>query len=142
MPTVYGTDIAALLDLPDPEVTVSEDDCAAYACARRWLTPDGALQDIGETEQYDSIDVTEWLGDDIDLNDPTVLNDIETQATQVLLDEPYAKGGATVVATFAGGTLTLTGTVTGAPGPFALVVSNGAAGVTASLLLPGQVQTS
>jgi hypothetical protein len=142
MAIVYGSDIAALTDLPDPEVIVSEEACAAYACARRWLTPDGALQDIGETEQYDSIDVTEWLGDDIDLNDPTVINDLEAQATQVLLDEPYAKGGATVVATYAGGTLTLTGNVAGASGPFSLVVSNGAAGVTASLLLPGQVQTS
>jgi hypothetical protein len=138
MAIVYGTDIAGLLDLPDPEVTVSEDAAGAYACARRWLTPDGCLTDIGETEPYDSIDVTEWMGASIDLNSPSVLNDLVTQATQVLYAEPYAKGGVQVTATYLGGVLTLTGNVQGAPGPFSLVVANGAAGVTAKLLLPGQ----
>lgn len=138
MPTVYGSDIAALTDLPDPEIIVLEDDCAAFACARRWLTADGALQEIGETEQYDSIDVTEWLGGNIDLNDPSVINDLEAQATQVLYDEPYAQGGVQVTASYNGGKLTLTGIVKGAPGPFSLVIANGAAGVTADLILPGQ----
>lgn len=138
MAIVYGIDIAALFDLPDPEILVSEEACAAYACARRWLTPDGALADIGETEQYDSIDVTEWLGASIDLNDPSILNDLESQATQVLLSEPYA-AGVVVTATYAKGQLTLTGMAAGASGPFALVVANGAAGVTGQLLLPGQV---
>lgn len=139
MAIVYGTDIAALFDLPDPEVMVSEEACAAYACARRWLTPDGALADIGETEQYDSIDVTEWMGASIDLHDPSVLNDLESQATQVLLSEPYAAGGVVVKATYAAGRLTLTGMITGSSGPFSLVLANGAAGVTGQLLLPGQV---
>lgn len=133
---LYGTDIAALFDLPDPEIAVSEAVCAAYACLRRWMTPDGALTDIGETEQYDSIDAIEWLGDDVDLNDPSTLNDLLSQATQVLLEEPYA-AGATVTVTYTNGTLAMTAVVAGADGPFGLVFANGAAGVTAQILLPG-----
>jgi hypothetical protein len=139
MSIVYGSDIQALFDLPDPEITCSEEVAAAYACARRWLTPDGALADVGETQQYDSFDVTEWLGSSVDLNDQAVLNDLSTQATQVLLDEPYAQGGVRVTATFAAGALKLTAQIAGASGPFALVVQNGTNGVTGKLLLPGQV---
>lgn len=139
---LYGTDLQALFDLPDPEVMCSEEVNAAYACARRWITPDGALADIGETQQYASINVLDWLGGSFDLNDPSVLADLSSQATQVLLEEPFA-AGAIATATFsqngASSTLKLTAQVQGAPGPlFALVVTSGVAGVTAQLLLPGQ----
>lgn len=136
---IYGSDIAALLDLPDPEVIVSEQTAAAYACARRWLTPDGALADIGETTHYDSIDVTEYMGASVNLNDRQVLDDLVSQATQVLMAEPYAQGGVRVTATFLGGALTLSAYIGDATNPaFALVLQNGANGVTGKLLLPGQ----
>jgi hypothetical protein len=139
MSILYGTDIQALFDLPDPEITCSEDVTGAYACARRWLTPINALNDIGEVEQYDSINVPDWLGSSVDLNDQTVINDLQAQATQVLLEEPFAANCAVTV-TFAAGSLTLTAQVQGSTGPlFQLVIANGVAGVTAALLLPGQV---
>lgn len=136
---VYGTDIQALFDLPDPEVICSEETNAAYACARRLLTPSGALTDIGEVQQYDSICVTDWLGGSYDLSNPAVLNDLQAQAQQVLLEEPFA-ANASVTVFYGGGVLSLYAQVQGQPGPlFTLVVTSGAAGVTAQLLLPGQV---
>jgi hypothetical protein len=135
---LYGTDLQALLDLPDPEIVCSEQVNAVYACARRWVTPDGELTLIGETQQYASICVLDWLGGSFDLNDPTVLNDLSAQATAVLLEEPFA-ANAIATATFGGGVLTLTAQVQGSPGPlFALVVANGVSGVTVQLLMPGQ----
>jgi len=134
---VYGTTIQALTDLPDPAVLCSEVVAAAYACARRWATPPGALADIGEIEPYESIDVRDWLGSRFNLTDQSVLNDLERQATIALYDEPYVQS-ATVRVTFAAGILTLIGQVQGAQGPFTLVFAAGPAGVTAQILLPGQ----
>lgn len=139
MTIVYGTELAAVDDLPDPEVLVSEEVAAAYACARRLMTPDGALADIGETEHYTSLNVRDWLGGSYDLSDPTTLDDLGSQATTVLQEEPFAAANGIVVAvTFAEGELTVTALVEGTVALFALVVANGAAGVTAQLLLPGQ----
>lgn len=132
---VYGTTVQALVDLPDPCVLCSEQVAAAYACARRWTTPSGAYDDIGEVTQYDSIDTREWLGGRFNLTDQSVLNDLQTQATQVLQDEPFASQVAVVVS-YASGTLALTGQIQGANGPFSFVLNVTA--VTAQLLLPGQ----
>lgn len=138
MAIVYGTDIQAIDDLPDPEVTCSESVNAAYACARRLMTPDGALADVGETQQYASVDVRSWLGGSYDLTDQSVINDLQMQATAALLEEPFA-AGANVQVTFNGGTLKLIASIQGNPGPlFQLVLVNGAAGITTQLLLPGQ----
>lgn len=135
---IYGTDIAGITDMPDPEILVSEQVNAAYACARRLVTPQDALLDIGEIEQYDSIDIRQWLGTSFDLTDPSVITDLQAQAQSALLAEPFASG-VNVVVTFNAGALVLTATIGGNPGPFfQLVVSSGAAGVTAQLLLPGQ----
>lgn len=138
MPIIYGTDIQAIDDLPDPEIVCSEIVNAAYACARRLMTPDGALADIGETQQYASVDVRSWLGGSYDLTDQSVLNDLQEQATAALLEEPFA-AGANVTVTFNGGTFKVTAQIQGNPGPlFQLVLANGAAGITTQLLLPGQ----
>lgn len=132
---VYGTDVQALYDLPDPEITCSEQTAAAYQCARRLLTPSGAMQDIGEVQQYDSIDVRDWLGGRFNLTDPAVLRDLEAQATQALLDDPFVTA-VTVSASYSAGTLTLSVQVQGAQGPFSFVLAVSA--VTTQLLLPGQ----
>jgi hypothetical protein len=132
---VYGTDVQALADLPDPEVMCSEAAAAAYQCARRLLTASGALQDIGETQQYDSIDIREWLGARFGLSDSSVLTDLQAQATQVLLDDPFVQA-VQVTVSYAGGTLTLSVQVQGTQGPFAFVIATN--GVTTQLLLPGQ----
>lgn len=135
MAAIYGLDLQGLFDLPDPEITCSEVTAAAYACARRWMTPSGALVEIGEVQQYDSIDVREWLGQRPGLSDPTVINDLQAQATQVLFDEQFVSG-ASVTVTFIAGLLTITAQIQGALGPFAVVLQTN--GVTAQLLLPGQ----
>jgi hypothetical protein len=132
---VYGTTVQVLDDLPDPCVLCSELVAAAYACARRWTIPSGAMTDIGETVQYDSFDVRDFLGGRFSLTDKSVLNDIQTQATQVLQDEPFAQV-VTVRVTYNAGTLSLTGQIQGANGPFPFVLNVNA--LTAQLLLPGQ----
>jgi hypothetical protein len=130
----YGTDLLALDDITDPEILVSGDLNVAYALARRWLTPTSALEEIGDPEPYDSIDVREWLGNRFSLQDRTVLDDLQTQAQQVLLGDPRVET-ATVTATFVRGVLTLNGQGTGAAGPFTLVLA--VDGVTAALLRGG-----
>lgn len=141
---IYGSDISALLDAPDPEIIVTEQQAAAIACAKRWLTPQDALTDVGETEDYDSLDVFEWMGASVNLSDTSVQDDLAAQATQVLQHEPYAQNGVKVTVTYSAapngnGTLTLTAYIADSPGPFSLVLQNGTNGVTAALLMPGQV---
>lgn len=135
MSTDYGTDVLALDDVEDPEVLASGDLNVAYALARRLLTPTGALEEIGETEPYDSIDVREWLGNRFRLTDRSVLDDLQTQAAQVLGADPRVETVDSVVVTYAQGTLTLTARMSGAAGPFALILSVN--GVSASLLRGG-----
>jgi hypothetical protein len=126
--TDYGTDIAALDDLQDPEVLVSGDFAVAYALARRWLTPYGALAEIGETVDYDSIDVRDWLGQRVD---QASLEDLEKQAGQVLLQDPRVLS-VDVTVQYSNATIILTGNVIGTNGPFRMVLS--VDGVSASLL--------
>jgi hypothetical protein len=133
---VYGIDVQAITDLPDPEVLCSENACAAYQCARRLTTPSGAMQDIGEVVQYDSIDVRDWLGARFNLTDPSVQTDLQTQATQVLLEDPFVVAAQVLVA-FSAGVLSLTVQVQGANGPFGFVLQVSA--LTTQILLPGQV---
>jgi hypothetical protein len=133
----YGTTIQALTDLPDPPVLCSELVAAAYACAGRWVTPSGGLEDIGETEPYESFDIRDWLGGRFNLTDKSVLNDLERQATIALLDDPFVLS-AVVQVKFEARVLTLTGQVEGALGPFQLVLAAGADAVTVDVLLPGQ----
>lgn len=130
----YGTDVRCLDDVDDPEVLVSGDLGMAYALARRWLHNPEDFEEIGETEPYDCIDVREWLGNRFSLTDRGVLDDLQTQAQQVLLGDPRVQT-ATVTATFAQGTLTLSARGVGAAGPFSLVLA--VDGVTAQILRGG-----
>jgi hypothetical protein len=130
----YGTDVLALDDVQDPEVLVSEELNLAYALARRWLLNPEDIEEIGETEPYDCIDVRDWLGDRFSLTDRTVLDDRQTQAAQVLLGDPRVDH-VIVVATFTQGTLRLSAQGFGKNGPFKFVL--GVNGVTAQLLRGG-----
>jgi hypothetical protein len=125
----YGTDIAALTDLPDPEVLVSGETNAAYAEARRLLTPTGALEEVGETAPYDSMDVRDWLGQRLDA---TTLDDLQAQVSQVLVEDPRALAADVSVPPLAAGALRISSQVEGTQGPFSFVLT--VDGVTAMLL--------
>lgn len=132
--TDYGADALALLDLPEVEIMGTGDIVVAYAIGRRWLTPSGALEEIGDTEPYDSIDVREWLGRRFKVGDRSVLDDLQTQAAQVALGDLRVRS-ITVAATFTAGVLTLRGAGQGAKGPFSLVLS--VDGLSAQILRGG-----
>lgn len=132
----YGTDIAAVDDLPDPETYVSGLQNVAYAMVRRWLTPTGGMADVGETEDYACIDVRQWLGGSFDLNDPSTLADLEHQATQVQLGVDERVSACAVKASFNAGTLSLEAQGFGPEGPFSFVLR--VSSLTTELLFPGQ----
>lgn len=129
--TLYGTDVQALFDLPDPEVLCSGDLNVAYALARRLANDADAMAEIGDTNEYDAINLNDWLGSDFDLTNRTVTDDLQQQAQQVLLKDPRVLT-AIVQATYATGTLTVQVNGQGADGPFSFVLSVN--GVTAPLL--------
>jgi len=115
----YGTDIAALDDLPDPEVLVSGERNAAYAQGRRLLTPTGALEAIGDAAPYDSIDLREQLGARMSEQD---LLDLQAQVHQVLSqDERVIRVEAQLTDT--GRALQVEARHEGTAGPFDLVIS-------------------
>ncbi len=128
--TLYGTDVQALDDLPDPEVLASGDLNVVYALARRLAQDPDALEEIGDTNEYDSINLNDWLGGDFDLTDRSVLDDIQQQATQVLLKDPRVLS-VTVQAAYATGTLTVVVKGQGSEGPFSFVLAVSADGVQA-----------
>lgn len=128
---LYGTDVQALNDLPDPEVLCSGDLNVAYALARRLANDPDAMEEIGDTNEYDAINMNDWLGGDFDLTDRTVLDDLQQQATQVLYKDPRALT-VIVQATYSQGTLALNVQGDGSNGPFSFVVT--ADGVTAPTL--------
>lgn len=115
----YGTDVAALDDLPDPEVLVSGELNVAYAEARRMMTPDDAMEEIGDPEEYDSFDVRDNLGQ---RSDDTLIADVDSNATQVLSQDVRVLS-ASVDVTFNGGVLRTAAQVQGQNGPFSLVLS-------------------
>ena len=128
MSTDYGTDVRALDDDDDPEVLVSGDTNLAYALARRWVNDPQDYEAIGETLPYDCIDARRWFGARLNLSDRTTLDDIAAKHQRVLLGDDRVLS-ATVVATFAQGTLTLNGQGIGSKGAFGLIVSVGSATV-------------
>ena len=119
--TLYGTDVQALDDIPDPEVLCAGDLNTAYALARRLAQDTDAMEEIGDTNEYDSINLNDWMGGDYDLTDPSVLDDLQQQATQVLYKDPRVQL-ATVQATFTGTTLNVNVQGFGADGPFSFVL--------------------
>jgi hypothetical protein len=124
-----GVDVAALDDLPDPEVLVSGALNRAYALARRLLNPTGCLEEIGDFEAYDSIDVREWLGD---RPNATTLRSRETQAAQVLGADPTVTS-VDVTVTYLAGAVRIAVEAEGQDGPTAFVLTVDK--VTASLLM-------
>lgn len=135
MATDYGTDVQALDDLPDPEVLCSGDTNVAYALARRLANDADALEEIGDTDEYDAINLNEWLGSDFDLTDPTVIDDLQQQATQVLLKDTRVLS-VVVQATYATGLIKVSVQGQGADGPFSFVLLVDAITTTISELQP------
>ncbi len=127
----YGIDIAALDDLPDPEQLVGGELNAAYACARRMLTPDDAMEEIGEPSEYDSFDMRDYLGSRAD---DSVTADVESNTEQVLPQDARVLS-ATASSTFVSGLLSTTVQANGQNGPFPLVLS--VDGVSAAKLVTG-----
>lgn len=115
----YGTDIAAVDDLPDPEVLCSGEDNVVRALARRLLQPPGVMEEIGEPDPYDSIDLRDWQGRRLSDSD---LRDLEAQATQVLAQDERVLS-VEVSAAFAGRVLSLEANGNGTEGPFAFILS-------------------
>lgn len=131
MATDYGLDVQALDDLNDPEVIVSGGLNVAYALARRLLTPAGAMEEIGDTSPYDSLDIRAWLGARFSLTDRSVIDDLQQQCRQVLSQDPRVDS-VDVKINFNQGTLSVEVNGTGSAGPFSFVLS--VDNVTAALL--------
>jgi hypothetical protein len=131
--TDYGTDVQAVDDLPDPEVLCSGDTNVAYALARRLANDADAMEEIGDTNEYDAINIADWIGGDFDLTDRTVIDDLQQQATQVLLKDPRCLS-VTVQATYANGALAVKANGLGADGPFGFVLPVTSDGVQAPFL--------
>jgi len=127
MATDYGTDLAALDDLPETDQLVSGELNAAYAVARRWLTPSGGLSDAGDTSAYESFDVREYLGRRLPLDasgnlDAATRNEIEQRAVRCAKGDVERVRSATVSVTFSKGMLSMRAQVVGADGPFTFVL--------------------
>lgn len=119
MATDYGTDLPALDDLPESDALISGPLNAAYAVARRWLTPSGGLADAGDNSAYESFDVREYLGRRVDAS---ALNEIEALATRCAKQDVRVQS-ITVTASISGGMLSLRAEVDGADGPFTFILN-------------------
>jgi len=120
MADIYGVDIAATTDLPDPEELAREEENVVRALARRFLTDQNALEEIGDDEgEYDSFDVRDYLGGRIDEG---VLDEIRTNGTACCLQDPRVST-IDVDASFAGGVLSVEFSGRGKEGPFSGVLS-------------------
>jgi hypothetical protein len=122
MAASYGVDVKALDDLPDPEELASEDENVAYALARRLAQDSDALEEIGDTNEYDSINLNDWLGGDYDLTSLTEVDDLQQQATAVLIKDPRVLT-VRVQAAFNGTVLSVSVQGSGSNGPFSFVLS-------------------
>lgn len=131
MATDYGVDVAALDDLPDPEVLTTETENVAYGVGRSWLTPQDGLSDVGYEGPYTSLDLRDYLGARLPPGQVAVL---QRQLEAIALQHPDV-ASITVTVAFAGGSISVTARGTGADGPFAFVVNVDA--VTSTLLLEG-----
>lgn len=130
----YGTGLAALFGLPDTDSTVSGDVNVAYALALKLTTPPGALAEVGETDHYDSIDITEELGGDWD---DARTDALRARATVVLQGDPRV-AVVDVQVSFNAGVLTVTVNGSGSNGPFSFVLRSD--GVNLPQILVGGAQ--
>lgn len=62
MATDYGTDLAALDDLPLSDAYVSGADALVQALVHRLLTPEDGYGDCGDPDAFVSLDLREYLG--------------------------------------------------------------------------------
>lgn len=132
MASVYGTDIRALDDLPDPEELASEEENVACAQMRRLLTPDGAHDEIGDSDgEYDSFDVRQFLGARMEADD---LRRMNANASRILAQDPRVVSAEASV-TLAGGELSVEFDSRGTDGPFGGVLS--VSDLETNLLLTG-----
>ena len=122
----YGTDLAALDDLPDLDALVSGDLNVAHALCRRLLTAPGALAEIGETEPYESINLRDYIGARLNAQEE---RDIARAADAAIKQDPRVES-ATVAIDFTGRKITATVQGSGTEGPFDLVLSVDGVNVT------------
>ena len=129
MATDFGTDVAAISDLPDPENLIGGIGNVAYAVARRWLTQSGALVEIGDTAQYTCFDIRDYFGARITAS---TITEIEGLCIAAAGDDPRVQSVSASVS-FLSGVIRVSASVTTADGPFdfVLTVDN----ITAALML-------
>ncbi len=119
----YGTDLAGYLDLTPTMAETSGNRLLAEACARRLITPRGGLID----DPNYGYDVTELINDDLGPRDLAILS---SGIQQELLKDERVIAVEALVTLGAGGNLVITVNLTGANGPFLLVL-----GVSSVLVL-------
>lgn len=127
----YGSDIAALDYLPDPEQWVSGPLLMAYAVARRWLTPAGAWDEIGYPNLVTTVDLRSYLGARLSAADLVALQ--RTLEAAALEDERVASVALSVSS--GQGSLKVAASLVTASGSFSFVLSVDA--VSASLIAQG-----
>lgn len=122
MATDFGTDLSCLTDLSPTMSTVSGRRALGEAIARRLQTPRGRLL---KHPNY-GFDLASYLNDDLSQADIAAIGaGVEAECSK---DERVI--AASVVSTFAGGSLTIVITITDGTGPFVLVFAVSAASVT------------
>ena len=121
MATDFGTDVAALTDLPDPEALISGVSNVGYAVARRWLTQGGALAEIGDTVPYTCFDIRDYLGARVTTS---TVSEIQNLCVASASEDPRVLA-IVVTVTIGGGKIVVSATVTTSSGPFDFVLSVG-----------------
>lgn len=127
MPSVYGTDVRALTDLPDPEELCSGDENAAYAVARRHASGEGCMAEIGDDAPYDCFDVEDMLDRD---SDDRTRAAVERRSGQVTEDDAFVESSTSVATLSDEGALELEVSAEGVEGPLRLVISVDKLGIT------------
>lgn len=121
----YGTDLSGVTDIDPTMREVSGNRLLAEACARRLVTARGTLFD-DLTYGYD---ISQFINDDFDLS---TIGQLQSGIQGELLKDQRVLA-VTATVTYTAGILIVTVNLTGALGPFTLVLS--VSSVTATILL-------
>jgi hypothetical protein len=132
--TDYGTGIQALDDLPDPVRLCSGATNAAYRAARRLLQRADAYEEIGVVEEYDCLDLRDYLGRRMSLQD---VRDLENACEQVLSEDKFI-ATVTVSATLSANQISVEVRAEGSEGSFGFVLNVTNAGFTIRIFFPGE----
>jgi hypothetical protein len=127
----YGVDVKALSDLPDPEEIATGDENVAHALGRLLLQPDTALDEIGDNEDCDSVDLRDYLGESMSAED---VRQLEARIVKILSRDPRVET-VEVSVTLTAGELSVEVDGNGTEGPFSLVLTVDE--VSASILAGG-----